>query len=120
MATQIPTLQSSIATLTGAAAASSVTTTAVSSVVAAVNPTTIASLEISDVIRELDLRVSKKANIVLSGALLSSSLNGSVIVTNLLRNELNINATVTRCTRYGKPLADSSRPCRLLDTLVWR
>ena len=64
MATQIAILQSSIATLTCAADASSVTTVAASSVAAVVTPTISASLEISDVIYELDLRISKKANIV--------------------------------------------------------
>ena len=117
MATQIATLQSSIATLTSAAAASSVTTVAASSVAAIVTPTISASLEISDVIHELDLRVSKKANIVLSGILPSLSLADSVIVTNLLRDEFNINATVTRCTHLGKLSVDPSRPCRLLATL---
>ena len=68
MLTQIAILQVSIATLTGAAAYSFVTTAAALSVAAAVTPTTIASLEISDVIHELDLPVSKKANIVLSSA----------------------------------------------------
>ena len=63
------------------------------------------------------MRVAKKANIVLSGVLPSSSLTDSVILTNLLRDELNINATVTRCTRLGKPSANPSRPCRLLATL---
>ena len=69
MATQIATLQSCIATLTSAAAASSVTTVAASSVAAVVTPTISASMEISDVIHELDLRISKKANKVLSGDL---------------------------------------------------
>ena len=68
-------------------------------------------------IHELDLRVSKKANRVLSGVLSSSSFTDSVIVTNLLRDELNVNANVTRCTRLGKPSANPSRPCRLLATL---
>ena len=67
---------------------------------------------------ELDLRISKKANIVLSGILPSSFLIDSVIVTNSLRDELNINVTVTRCTRLGKPSADPCRPCRLLATLL--
>ena len=118
MATQIATLQSSIATLTSVAAASSVTTVAASSVAAVVTPTISASLEISDVIHELDLRVSKKANIILSGVLPSSSLTDSVIVANLLGDELNINATVTCCTRLGKPSADPSHSCRLLATLT--
>ena len=65
MATQIATLQSSIAILTSAAAASSVNTVAASSVAAFVTPIISASLEISDVIHELDLRVSKKFTIVL-------------------------------------------------------
>ena len=120
MATQIATLQPSIATHTIAAAASSVATVAALSVATVVAPTISASLEINDVIHELDLHVSKKANIVLSGVLPSSSFTDSVIVTNLLRDEFNINATVTRCTRLGKPSADPSRPCRLLATLVWR
>ena len=115
MATQIATLQASIATLTSAAA-SSVAAVA-SSADATITPTTTASLEFSDLIHELDLRVSKKTNIVLSGVLPTTSLTDTAIVTNLLRDELNINATVTRCTRLGKPSADPSRPCRLLATL---
>ena len=117
MATQIATLQFSIATLTSAATACSVTTAVAPFVTAVVTPTIIAFLEISDMIHELNLRFSKKANIVLSGVPPFSYLTDSVIVTNLLRDELNINATVTCSTCLGKPSADPSRPCRLLATL---
>ena len=94
------------------------TTVAASFAAAVVTPTISASLEISDVKHELDLRIFKKANIVLSGILPSSFLTDCVIVTNLLRDELNSNATVTRCTRLGKSSANPCRPCRLLATLL--
>lgn len=104
MAGQIAALQASIATIniTAPHAASAAPASRV---------------EISDVMHELDMRASKKANIVLSGLQPSSRLTDVAIVTSLLRDELSINATVVSCTRLGKPSADVNRPCRILATL---
>jgi hypothetical protein len=75
-------------------------------------------LEINDVLHELDLRVTKKANIVISGLLSPvPPLTDSATVMKLLRDELGVNATVISCSRLGKPSADINRPCRLLATL---
>ena len=71
----------------------------------------------SDVVRELDLRASKKANIVLSGVRPSPPLSDNAVVNNLLHTELGINATVVRCSRLGKPSANPNRPQLLLATL---
>jgi hypothetical protein len=77
----------------------------------------VTATSLSDVILELDLRVSKKTNIVLSGVLSAPPVSDATLATNLLRDELGINATVTRCVRLGKPSADINRPCRLFVTL---
>ena len=74
-------------------------------------------LVVNDVVRELDMRASKKANIVLSGPRSSSTMSDSTAVHDLLRNELRLNATVVCCIRLGKPSADINRSQRLLVTL---
>jgi hypothetical protein len=73
-------------------------------------------LAINDVVRELDRRASKRANIVLRGVK-ASPLPDAEIVVNLLRDELGITTTVTRCIRLGRVSADPTRPCLLLATL---
>ena len=74
-------------------------------------------LVVSDVVRELDMRAFKKANIVLSGLRFSSIMSDSIAMHDLLRDELRINATVVHCIRLGKPSADTNRPQRLLVAL---
>jgi hypothetical protein len=86
---------------------------------AAATPPPMPAPALVKVVRELDLQVSKKTNIVLSG-IAPSLLTDADIVTNLLRDELGITANVTKCTRLGKPRADSDRDTRprlLLVTL---
>ena len=75
------------------------------------------SLVLNDVVRELDMRVSNKANIILSAFRSSSTTIDSTTVHDLLRNELGLNTTVVRCIRIGKPSADINRPQQLLVTL---
>ena len=74
-------------------------------------------LVMEDVVRELHLRTSRQANVVLTGILPSPHLTDAAIVTNLLQVDLGINTTVTRCVRLGKPSADANRPCILLASL---
>jgi hypothetical protein len=105
MTGQITALQASVAALNNPAPAAA----------AAAAPSL---LQINDVLHELDLRVTKKANIVISGILPPAPpLTDSAIVMKLLREGLGINATVISCARLGKPSADVNRPCRLLATL---
>ena len=37
-------------------------------------------------------------------------MDGALIVSNLLRDKLSINASVINCTHLGKPSADANRP----------
>ncbi len=81
-------------------------------------PTVITSttpaVSVNDVVRELDLRSSRKANIVISG--LSATAAGDVaVVSDLLLTELGIAAAVTKCVRLGTP---GTRPQLLLATLA--
>ena len=75
------------------------------------------ALKINDVVREIDLRASKKANFVLSGIVPSPSQSDGALVATLLRNELGIDTTVVRCTRLGKSSANVKRPQLLLVTV---
>jgi hypothetical protein len=84
MEAQIATLQASLSAPRAPAPAAAPAVTATS---------------LSDVIHELDLRASKKTNIVLSGVLPAPPVSDATLATNLLRDELGINATVTRCVR---------------------
>lgn len=59
----------------------------------------------NDVVKELYLRDLKKANIIITGLPITPLLNDDIAVKNLLRDELNINANITQCTRLGKPTA---------------
>jgi hypothetical protein len=74
-------------------------------------------LVMEDLVRELDMRVSRKCNIVLSGVLPSPPLTDAGIVKTLFHNEMGIDVTVVRCSRLGKPSANVNRPCALLVTL---
>ena len=74
------------------------------------------SLAMNDVVRELSLRESKKANIVISG-IKPFLLSDADLVTNLLRNELSINANVIKCSRLGKATPAKPSPRLLLATL---
>jgi hypothetical protein len=74
-------------------------------------------LAMDDVIREIDLRSSKKSNIVLSGVK-PSLLTDAEVVTKLLADELHITTSVIHCTRLGKPNPHASKPRLLLATLV--
>ncbi len=67
--------------------------------------TAISPVSINEVVREIDRRSSKKANIVVSGLNTSTTNDNELntVVADLLRNELNITATVSKCTRLGKP-----------------
>ncbi len=101
-----------------AALQASSTATATSTTAPAVaNDTSPPPIRLSDVVRELDMRASKKSNIVISGIRPSSTVTDTDLVKNLLCDELGITANVTRCARLGKPSADANRPCRLLVTL---
>jgi len=80
-----------------------------------VSTTTQSVVSVSDILREIDLRSAKKANIVVSG--LGISAAGDVaVVTDLLHTELNITAVVSKCVRLGKP--GGSRPHLLLATFA--
>ena len=74
------------------------------------------SLAMNAVMRELSLRESKKANIVISG-IKPSLLSDADLVTNLLRDELNIDATIIKCSRLGKATPAKPSPSLLLATL---
>ena len=74
-------------------------------------------LVVEDVVRELHMRTSRQANVVLFGILPSPHLTDAAIVTNLLQVDLGINTTVTSCVRLGKPSTDANQPCILLATL---
>ena len=73
--------------------------------------------KINDVVREIDLRASKKANFMLSGIVPSPSQSDGALVATLLCNELGIDTTVIRCTHLGKPSANVNRPQLLLVTV---
>jgi hypothetical protein len=73
------------------------------------------SPSINKVVHELNLRTSKKANIILSGLQLSDTTD-AVTVEKLLLDELNITTKVSYCTRLGKP--NATRPQLLLATLA--
>ena len=103
-----------LATLKATLNAASAGATAASPASALSSPTP--PLVMNDVVRELDMRASKKANIVLSGLRSSSTTNDSTAIHDLLRDELRINATVVRCICLGKPSADINRPQQLLVT----
>lgn len=75
-------------------------------------------LVMEDLVRDLDMRVSRKCNIVLSGVLPSPPLTDAGIVKTLLQDEIGIDVTVVRCTRLGKPSANINRPSVLLVTVV--
>ena len=62
-------------------------------------------VSISDVVKEVYLRDLKKANIIITSLPITPLLNDDIAVKNLLRDELNINANITQCTRLGKPTA---------------
>jgi hypothetical protein len=72
---------------------------------------------VNDVVRELNLRAAKRGNIIISGLRSSPAGTDTATVTDLLRTELNINASVTHCSRLGKPADDATRPRRLLVTV---
>ena len=74
-------------------------------------------LVMEDVVRELHMRTSRQANVLLTGILPSPHLTDTAIVTNLLQVDLGINTTVTRCVRLSKPSTDANRLCILLATL---
>jgi hypothetical protein len=80
-------------------------------------PASSAPFVMEDVVREVNMRASRQANIVLTGILPSPPLTDAGIVTNLLRDELGINAIVTCWSRLGRPSANINRPCALLVTL---
>ena len=69
---------------------------------------------ISDIAHELDMRATRKANIVLSGFQPSPTLNDGELVTNLLRDELGIATMVITCKSFGKPTAAITGPSRVL------
>ena len=81
-----------LATLKATLNAASAWTTATSPAPSLSSPTQ--PLVVNDVVRELDMRALKKANIVLSGLRSSSTTNNSTAVHYLLRDELRINAVV--------------------------
>ena len=68
------------------------------------------------VVRELNLRASKKANIIISGVRPSLLIDDDLVV-NLLHNELGLDVTVTKCSRIGKVTAANSSPRLLQVTL---
>ena len=113
MTTQLASLEVSVSALTvlHSLAAS---TTAPMTAVAMTAPIPFA---INRAVHELDILMSKKANIILTGIILSPPLTDTGIVTELLQEELKIDATVVSCTSLGKPSADVNRPNRLLVTL---
>ena len=113
MTTQLASLEVSVSALTvlRSSAASAVAPT---TVVAMTAPTPFA---INDAVRELNILMQKKANIMLTGVLSSPPLTGAGIVTKLLQEELKIGAAFVNCTRLGKPSAHVNRPNRLLVTL---
>ena len=74
------------------------------------------ALAVSDNLRELDLRTSKKMNLIVS-SLQPSLLTDDTIVSNLLRDELQVNVTVAKCTWLGKVTAGSTLPGLFLASL---
>ena len=80
-------------------------------------PTTATPFAIEDAVREVSMHASRRSNIVLTGILPSPPFTDAGIVTNLLRDKLGINTTVSRCVRLGKPSADVNRPGVLPVTL---
>lgn len=74
------------------------------------------ALALNDVVRELDLRATRKCNLVISGLRPSPTRDDTVAAADLLRKELSITANVTHCVRLGKPTNDN-HPRRLLVTL---
>ncbi len=74
------------------------------------------TVAMADVIRELELRASKKSNVIISGIKPSLSSDAEQ-VTNLLRHELSINVTINNCSRLGKTIASNTSPRPLLVTL---
>ena len=73
--------------------------------------------KINDVVREINLRASKKANFVLSDIVPSPSQSDGALVATLLCNKLGIDTTIVRSTRLGKPSANVNRPQLLLITV---
>ena len=73
-------------------------------------------LSVNDVARELRLRATKEANIIISGMPASLDNTDAKLVENLLHDELNISTNVLRCSRLGKP--DQTRPQLVLATLA--
>jgi hypothetical protein len=63
------------------------------------------------------LRSLRNSNIVLSGIPISQTSDVDS-VTNILHDELHINAVVTKCVRLGKPGLPGARPQMLLATLA--
>ena len=94
---------------------STVNTTIVS--IAAPVATLPKTISMYDVVCEVDMRVSNKVNIVLSGADHLPPFSDTEIVTNFLRYELGIDATVFRHIRLGKLPTNVNRPSLLLVTL---
>ena len=74
--------------------------------------TSVSPISINEVVREIDLRSTKKSNIVISG--LKTSTNDCTAITELIHNELHISVTVAKCCRLGKP---GTRPQLVLATL---
>ena len=75
--------------------------------------TGIAPSVIDDVMLDLEIHVSKKANIILNGILSLSPRVYAGIVTRLLKDELGINSTAIKSNSLGRPLAN---PFMLLAT----
>ena len=73
-------------------------------------------LSVNDIARELRLRATKEANIIISGMPASLDNTDAKLVENLLHDELNISTNVLRCSRLGKP--DQTRPQLVLATLA--
>ena len=69
---------------------------------------------VNKVVREINLRNSKQSNIVISG-LPSADVSDSVLVQNLLMDEMNISVTVSHIARLGKHV--TTRPQLQLATL---
>ena len=107
-----------LATLKATLNAASAWTTATSPAPSLSSPTQ--PLVVNDVVRELDMRALKKANIVLSGLRSSSTTNNSTAVHYLLRDELRINAVVFAASVLASRLLTSidSNDCHLTPTLV--
>ena len=81
--------------------------------VAASTPSALAA---SHVLRELDLRASRKANLSISG-LRPSLLTDYALVTNLLKDELHVDVTIANCIRLEKPATGRASPRLLLVSL---